>query len=793
MKTLDKPQPDEVTTLNAAYWLYIQDFPKKAANLKISLLHYLLPYKGFGFDFQVKIGEQFSAEKLERAWELAKQIKLEDLHEVKRVLSWQEEVFDSLNASLGLRRPNKHYLKHFLVWCKEQGYLKPNQSDSWEVPRSLPDRSKAHHRRGKRERQLIVNRQPLISYGADLTLLSDQAQLQVKQFSAFWTDQNYEGCRPIPGTIDQSTYKRLIERILYIIGWIALDKLDYYHQMRKRAELRKRKESSYESGWLLVDSEPPDWLKEMQRKYPPRALDTIEFNDLIPLVEMRPEKLLIPVDQCLNQEDTSDIVLQTIQEELKAQNAFLSFEAVTQLVKALHQNHKLAEEIKKLNQTNAKIDAEEGAKLLMKQACEQVRSLIKSFFRWLQYHHNPMGDPDGYRITPTYRAGFCDVLMNLAKFQYREVTNPRKFAKYTDIEIVIELRNIRLEETHSNFKPNSVSPIKRNPNWKELGQLLKELLVACAPRRRINSKPEYRNMGPLRSQTAVAQDFQKYLIMMFFRLISPDRQHVVRELKQHDTLKLCWINWETREYEEAPWDKQKKRYNAYYNSFKKLYYLDLKDAKSETGNVVERPEGKGFAWVVFLNACQTKIDQENAYQIPKIYNPELETWLHGREDFSDTWFNWPRDTDRKNKWNNIQYHWCGYIDLETGKKSGLREAFNPKHDFVFTQPNGKPFTTSNMSRFYDTILWRFLGIRSNPHAIRSAATGHFKRKGMTDAECEALAKLKSHSTRMQDSPSYNHLSALEKTNRASEMIVNEFLQEQGLNPDKYGLVDEHFN
>ena len=93
-----------------------------------------------------------------------------------------------------------------------------------------------------------------------------------------------------------------------------------------------------------------------------------------------------------------------------------------------------------------------------------------------------------------------------------------------------------------------------------------------------------------------------------------------------------------------------------------------------------------------------------------------------------------------------------------------------------------------MCRLYDAILWRFLGIRSNPHAIRSAAIGYFKTKGMTDAENASLAKLKSHSTKMQDSPAYNKLSALEKTARASEMIVNDFLEEYGLDPDEYGLV-----
>ena len=60
---------------------------------------------------------------------------------------------------------------------------------------------------------------------------------------------------------------------------------------------------------------------------------------------------------------------------------------------------------------------------------------------------------------------------------------------------------------------------------------------------------------------------------------------------------------------------------------------------------------------------------------------------------------------------------------------------------------------------------------------------------MTDAESASLARIKSHSTEMQDSSSYNQLDALEKTARASEMIVNEFLEQQGLDPKHYGLAE----
>ena len=100
----------EITTLKAAYGRYIKEFPKKALSLRTTLFHYFLPYKGFGFDFHVEIGKQLRGKQIEQCWELADQVKLEDLYEIDRVLTWQAEVFDSLKASRGVRHPNKHYL-----------------------------------------------------------------------------------------------------------------------------------------------------------------------------------------------------------------------------------------------------------------------------------------------------------------------------------------------------------------------------------------------------------------------------------------------------------------------------------------------------------------------------------------------------------------------------------------------------------------------------------------------------------------------------------------------------------
>jgi hypothetical protein len=152
--------------------------------------------------------------------------------------------------------------------------------------------------------------------------------------------------------------------------------------------------------------------------------------------------------------------------------------------------------------------------------------MADDFLKWLKFQHNPTANPSGYQITNNYAAGCCDEVINLTKFLYREITNPLTTTKYQDIPVIMAVRALRntlrlLPETE-----NVIQPIKRNPTWQELGALLKTLLIYCAPRSTIK-KDGKSKIGPLRRQESVAKDLQRYLIIMFFRLVAPDRQHVI--------------------------------------------------------------------------------------------------------------------------------------------------------------------------------------------------------------------------------------------------------------------------
>jgi len=782
---------EKATSLTTAYELYGQAFPVKARAVKTAIVRYLLPYPDLKLDFKVFPQQPLARRQAARGLELAHELDIEIFSDIDRVLSWQEKVFITLNANPNTRAVFKSYLKHFLTWCQEQGLLKPKHFEAWSIPVSFPDLNRKHAL-GDKKSYPITNRYVLVPYRLKLEQLSQAIQKEFREFEAFWMDPHYEGCRPTPGVVEEMTYDLCFRFILQLLGWLALDKVGYYRNMCNYARYMRERNPRHQSDWLLVDPCPPVWIEELNEKYPPKNADQITLEELVPVIDTRRNRLDAWIVDDTSEQDLHNIdgrqLLDEIQAELAVKNVSLSFNLVIKLGQALQQDKNL-EEIKLLKNIVQREQAKERVDLAAQDAAQSVHGLLNGYIKWLKYQHNPLNRTDGYRISSGYILKFYHAEMNLAKFLYRDITNSAMHPGYRDIPIIMELRKMRSQEENSPSQPNDLNPVKRNPAWKEIGQILKKLLVLCSPRHKVDEKWNT-NVGRLRSQRGVARDFQRYLIVLFFRIIAPDRQHVVRQLRVHDTLRLYFINWDTRNYEEAPWDSKSKRYKVYYNTHTKLYYLDPADAKDEKGNVPSNPKGKQFEWVVELDVTQTKTDRESSYRIPKIYNPELQAWLYGKEDYSETWHNWPSrgGTNQKSRHREEQFNWCGYIVSETKQLSGFRDIFQPNHDYVFTQAAGGPFSVKSLGSFYETIIWNQLGVRTSPHGVRSSATNYFERQGMTDAESKSLATLKNHSPEMQNSSAYNQLGALEKTALASEMITKDFLKEHGLDPEQYGLA-----
>jgi integrase len=101
-----------------------------------------------------------------------------------------------------------------------------------------------------------------------------------------------------------------------------------------------------------------------------------------------------------------------------------------------------------------------------------------------------------------------------------------------------------------------------------------------------------------------------------------------------------------------------------------------------------------------------------------------------------------------------------------------RAALSPSHDFVFTRPNGTPWTVSELSRTFSRAALRVTGQKTNPHLIRDMIDTHVRSRGIaSDAELEALARFMGHSSAMQKS-TYDRRTTQEKVNPALSLMAN---------------------
>jgi site-specific recombinase XerC len=124
----------------------------------------------------------------------------------------------------------------------------------------------------------------------------------------------------------------------------------------------------------------------------------------------------------------------------------------------------------------------------------------------------------------------------------------------------------------------------------------------------------------------------------------------------------------------------------------------------------------------------SKLGEKRVIPIPQWYYPELEAWLFGYEDDEGVW--------------------QGYVDA-LGNSGGWRQVFEPNHNFVFFQKNGKPFTSVTFSSLFKQVAYRLTGKACNPQLIRDMAIAHLMNSGASVEVMESLAELMGHSPQMQ--------------------------------------------
>ncbi|MBI4783271.1 MAG: hypothetical protein HY785_18415 [Oscillatoriophycideae cyanobacterium NC_groundwater_1537_Pr4_S-0.65um_50_18] len=159
-------------------------------------------------------------------------------------------------------------------------------------------------------------------------------------------------------------------------------------------------------------------------------------------------------------------------------------------------------------------------------------------------------------------------------------------------------------------------------------------------------------------------------------------------------------------------------------------------------------------WQVEHEAKDLKVaafakDGKREVELPSWFYGELEAWLFGFED--------------------EQGNWQGWIS-PTGQRLGWRAVFNPNHDFVFSQKNGKPFSRSTLCNLVRSAVYSLTGQACTPHLVRDMIVTSLMERGVPEHVMEAFAYMMAHSRETQRK-SYDRRSQKNKMRPAMEMMA----------------------
>jgi hypothetical protein len=326
----------------------------------------------------------------------------------------------------------------------------------------------------------------------------------------------------------------------------------------------------------------------------------------------------------------------------------------------------------------------------------------------------PSGDAEGAALAIEYLQWLCEArgiaatteafqlrsLIAIAKWLHPPHANGAREEKY-ERPVVMELVRVqRGGKTLAAKGAHVADEAAKWLDWPAYLALVETLRRECAP---------LTHLGDQRSDGDVACAVQRYLLFAILASV-PDRQRTLRELRLGKTL--------VRETFDEVADRS-----------------DGTLGDAETSRIELIPRRR---WVV--RHAPEDYKTGNAYGArpdleldPRLY-PALEQWLFGVD------YEFARDGAT----STSDVADAGYSDW------GHRAALAPTHDFVFTRPNGSPWTVSELSRTFSRTSLRLTGKKTNPHLVRDMVVTHVRGAGLaSDAELEALAMYMGHSVAMQ--------------------------------------------
>lgn len=300
--------------------------------------------------------------------------------------------------------------------------------------------------------------------------------------------------------------------------------------------------------------------------------------------------------------------------------------------------------------------------------------LINEYIHWLESTGEEGTDASDTTKNLYTSMDAFRIFLIVAQFIYRErsQSQPQSLAikRYQDVPIVQLLRqNLADVQAVAKQQRSAQQESKQIPDWAEFLAIVEQTRQHCAVGivHTFPAKKSDTNPSPHRALAAITYNYQCFLFAAFFCYLPPQRQQVWRNLKFVDS----------RRNDDGVCANQNPEVSGYLYKEEEQWWLHLlkdqyKTSKAYQNLVIKMPNIR--------------------YQDGRYFYQYLDEWLFEFE------YKTPRGIE---------------------KVAGLRKVFDPQHEYVFTQRNGKRFVhASNFNKLLQSSSCEISDESLTPELLR---------------------------------------------------------------------------
>ncbi len=212
-------------------------------------------------------------------------------------------------------------------------------------------------------------------------------------------------------------------------------------------------------------------------RYKGVPLEDLNFEVVTPLFDLYPK-----LQNCLNQQGKPDLMVQLMQERIAKENA--------------------------------------------KEAAKETENLFNEF---LDFMDGSVGS----------NCAYTTAVMNILKFQYRNITDTDEFDDFEDIPVIRRFRRLRRKFDGKKKKGTAVVPKeKKSLPWEEILEVVENLRLEADAEFDSGYQKDGKYYKVRRNPRWIAKKLQKFLQIVLLSVVPPDRSRTIQELEEGKTLRL---------------------------------------------------------------------------------------------------------------------------------------------------------------------------------------------------------------------------------------------------------------